>query len=266
MSAGTGPTPHHAHARPVLGVVVPVHDEDELLGDCLEALTRAARRVGDRAEVRTVVVLDDCRDASAAVAATHGVATVAVTARRVGVARHAGCRALLAGDGAPVDWFATTDADSRVPPDWLLAQLEALEQGHDARVGTVYVDDWGAHPDATRRWFSEVYDLPVDPHPHVHGANLGVRAAVYADLGGFRPVATAEDVSLVAALDAGRFRVLRTRRCPVLTSARARARAVDGFADRLLALGAETRSEEVVAGTRAARPHRSSPGRAPAGA
>jgi glycosyltransferase involved in cell wall biosynthesis len=222
---------------PVVGVVVPAHDEQDLLGGCLDALARAARWVSDRAAVRTLVVLDACRDRSAEVARAHGVATLVIADRCVGRARDAGCAALLDGPGARPGWLATTDADSRVPPDWLLAQLEARARPADARVGAVYVEDWSEQSPAAAHWFSDVYDDAGDPHPHVHGANLGVRAEAYRACGGFHGLATGEDVALVDALDAGGFRVHRTRRSPVLTSGRRIARAQGGFAGRLVDLG-----------------------------
>jgi glycosyltransferase involved in cell wall biosynthesis len=228
---------------PVLGVVIPAHDEAELLGDCLDGVARAARWVSDRALVRTLLVLDACSDASAEVARAHDVAALAVDARCVGRARDAGCRALLDGRRPRPGWLATTDADSRVPPDWLLAQLDADEAGADARVGAVYVDDWGEHALGARHWFRDVYDRAGDPHPHVHGANLGVRADAYELCGGFRGLPTGEDVALVAALDAGGFAVQRTRRSPVLTSARPVGRALDGFAGRLTELGLPVTAE-----------------------
>ena len=221
---------------PVLGVVVPAHDEQDLLGGCLDALARAARWVSDRAVVRTLVVIDACRDRTLDVARAHGVETLAVGDRCVGRARDAGFAALLDGPGARPGWLATTDADSRVPPDWLLAQLEAWDRPADARVGAVYVEDWSEAPGA-RGWFADVYDAAGDPHPHVHGANLGVRPEAYRACGGFRGLATGEDVALVDALDAGGFAVHRTRRSPVLTSGRRIARAQNGFAGRLIDLG-----------------------------
>ncbi|NMO88503.1 glycosyltransferase [Actinomycetospora sp. TBRC 11914] len=221
---------------PVLGVVVPAHDEEDLLGGCLDALARATRWVAERALVRTVVVLDACRDRTADVARAHGVETVTIGDRCVGRARDTGVRALLDGPGPSPGWLATTDADSRVPPDWLLAQLEAWARPADARVGAVYVEDWGEQASGARHWFADVYDVAGDPHPHVHGANLGVRASAYRACGGFPALASGEDVALVAALDAGGRVVHRTRRSPVLTSGRRIARAQDGFARRLTEL------------------------------
>lgn len=234
--------------RPVLGVVVPAHDEQELLPGCLDALARAVRALDGRATVRTVVALDACTDGSAGVARAAGATTVRLVARRVGAARRAGVDALLAT--GPVDWIATTDADSAVPAGWLHAHLDALADGHDALVGTVAVTDWADHPDDVRSWFRDVYDLSGDPHPHVHGANLGVRTSAYRAVGGFAPLRTGEDVALVAALGAGGHRVHRTRTTPVATSARRVGRAEHGFAGRLVSLGGD-RTAPPVAGARA---------------
>lgn len=51
-------------------VVVPAHNEQDLLGECLSALQRAVRAVPIPTEV--VVVLDACTDATAAVVGARG--------------------------------------------------------------------------------------------------------------------------------------------------------------------------------------------------
>ena len=84
-------------------VVVPAHDEEQLLGACLASVaTATARLVADRpgVVVRTTVVLDRCTDQTGAVAAAYGVDTVAVDAASVGVARAAGI-ARVAGTRRP---------------------------------------------------------------------------------------------------------------------------------------------------------------------
>ena len=72
-----------------ISVVVPAHDEEELLPACLDAIGRAADAVPE-VDVEVVVALDACGDRSAeAVAAVPGVHAVTVTARNVGRARAA---------------------------------------------------------------------------------------------------------------------------------------------------------------------------------
>ncbi|TYO75953.1 glycosyltransferase family 2 protein [Pseudomonas sp. CK-NBRI-02] len=108
----------------MIGVVIPAHNEARRLGHCLRAVKRAAleaERTGRTVQI--LVVLDRCNDASAAIAFRHGVATLAVDAGNVGIARRTDAAWMLER-GA--QWLAFTDADSRVPAHWLLSQLQGL--------------------------------------------------------------------------------------------------------------------------------------------
>ncbi|MCV2491387.1 glycosyltransferase [Geodermatophilus sp. YIM 151500] len=230
-----------AGGRPRLGVVVPARDEAELLPACLRALQVAVARVR-QGRVPVVVVADGCTDGTAAIARAGG--AVVVERGRAGVgdvggARDAGVRLLLAdaaadGVGPEEVWIATTDADSTVPPDWLVLQATAAAAGADALVGTVAVADWTGCPPPAAAAFERAYGAwraAGGEHPHVHGANLGVRGSAYLAGGGFPPVPVGEDVALVRALEAVGGTVLRTPACPVRTSARRRPRARGGFGD-----------------------------------
>ena len=76
-----------------------------------------------------------------------------------------------------------------------------------------------------------------DNHPHIHGANFGIRADAYMALGGWQPLALGEDVDLAErAASAGHLRVSRTASIPVITSSRPAARAAGGFASYLSSL------------------------------
>ncbi len=224
-----------------LAVVVPAHDEAELLPRCLAGLVAAVDRVAG-VPVEVIVVADACTDATAAVAAAAGVIVVPSTARRVGVARASGmAQALRHGpDGL---WLATTDADSLVPPDWLAWHLAHARAGADLLAGTVAVDDWTPWPYAVRSRYDTRYGAAVDgtTHAHVHGANLGVSGPAYVAAGGFPPVTHDEDHALIAGARAAGARIVTDTRCPVLTSSRAgeAARAPHGFAGHLVALAAE---------------------------
>lgn len=216
----------------MIGVLVPAHNEEALVGDCLRALLTAARcpgLAGERVEI--VVALDDCSDATADICAALGVRTVALDARCVGLARAAAADVLLAGGAR---WLATTDADSRVPADWLSGQLAC---GADAFCGTVRVADWLDFAACVRAAFlaGEHY---VDGHPHVHGANFGVSATAYRAVGGFAALAAHEDRALLEALERSGFRIAKRVTPAVVTSARRDARARHGFGDYLLALEA----------------------------
>ncbi len=225
-----------------VGVVVPAHDEEELLPACLATLRiAAAAAVAERPglAVRVVVTADACSDGTAALARRAGATVVAASARSAGVARAAGLREILAGArpaGTGI-WLATTDADSRVPPDWLARQLRYAEAGWEAVAGTVTVTDWTGHAPGTAAEFGRQYGVWRGPHPHVHGANLGFTAPAYLAVGGFPPLRTGEDRALVAAFQAQGRRVLRASSLPVVTSARPRYRAPSGFGHHLTTLG-----------------------------
>lgn len=216
----------------MIGVLVPAHNEEALIGDCLRSILAAARcpaLAGQQVEV--LVALDACTDATARICAALGVSTVQVNARCVGHARAVAADALL---NAGARWIASTDADSRVPLDWLSAQLAF---GADAFCGTVRVTDWLDFAPCVRAAFlaGEHY---VDGHAHVHGANLGISAGAYRAVGGFPPLTAHEDHALIKALQRSGFSIARRATPAVVTSARRDARARHGFGDYLLALEA----------------------------
>jgi glycosyltransferase involved in cell wall biosynthesis len=223
-----------------VGVIVPAHNEQDLLPACLAALRRAARALRGT-PVHLVVVADACRDRTAEAARRSGASVVTINARSVGAARAAGARDVLRQTGhldpAGV-WLATTDADTLVPPCWLRQQARYASQGWDAVAGTIRVADWSGYQPGTRSLFRRRYDGGPGLHSHVHGANLGFRASAYLKAGGFPAVPTGEDHALVAALTADGSRVLRTRALPVVTSARREARAPHGFGHYLAELDA----------------------------
>src|SRR5437667_2386995 len=149
----------------MIGVVIPVHNEEKLLGDCLDAVRRAAMDpLLDAEPVEIVVVLDGCADKSAAIAIQHKAQIVSLHAHCVGAARALGASFAL-DNGAR--WVAFTDADSIVPPNWLSAQLAAAA---DAACGAVWIADWSGHPPGVRERFLQRYGA-ADAR-HVHGANL----------------------------------------------------------------------------------------------
>jgi len=220
-----------------VGVVVPAHNEEALLPACLAALGQVAGRAG--MPVSVLVVADTCTDGTADVARAGGARVIAIGARNVGAARAAGMAELLrltAGEDPAEVWLATTDADTLVPPSWLERQLRYAGQGWDVVLGTVTVADWDGHPSHVPAAFDALYEFGDGPHPHVHGANLGIRASAYLAAGGFRPLSTAEDHALLAAATEAGCSVLQASDITVETSARRWARAPLGFSHLLRTL------------------------------
>jgi glycosyltransferase involved in cell wall biosynthesis len=220
-----------------VAVVVPAHDERERLPDCLDAL--AAATAASAVPVRVVVVLDRCTDGTGDVltAFPDVVSTVIHDVDPggggVGWARHVGARralSLLSHLEPERLWLSSTDADSRVPQDWINHQVGLADAGADLVLGTVELD---VEHLAWRAWYGERIDAD-GTHSHVHGANLGVRASVYQAAGGWPSLNAHEDVHLTLAVTgATPARVATTSIHPVLTSARLAARAPAGLASDL---------------------------------
>jgi hypothetical protein len=220
-----------------IGVAVPAHNEETLLPSCLTALHRAARQVS--VPVHLLVAADSCTDRTAAVARACGALVIGIRARSVGAARAAGMRELLrltAGRDPAAIWLATTDADTVVPPTWLQRQVAHADRDWDVVLGTISVTDWSEHPPHVPAAFAARYDFGDRPHPHVHGANIGIRASAYLAAGGFRPLRTAEDHALLAAAAEADCSILSAGDITAETSARRHARAPHGFSHLLRTL------------------------------
>jgi glucosyl-3-phosphoglycerate synthase len=229
-------------------VVVPARNEQELIGACLQAL--GAQTVGTHT-FEVIVVLDGCHDAtaevSAAAAARLGLSLTMVQGpgRGSGAARRTGmelaCERLLDA-GRPDGLIATTDADSRVAPDWLARQLAHLENGAQVVAGQIELDAAEARllapelladreRDAAARLRRVHRTDPDAAHHHFAGASLGVTAEAYRRVGGMEPKQALEDEGFAERLAGHRIPVVRAPDVTVVTSAR-----VDGRASRGLAV------------------------------
>jgi glycosyltransferase involved in cell wall biosynthesis len=224
-------------------VVIPAHNERAKLPACLRAVLTAA--LCAPVPVVIVVVLDASDDDSAALAGQYGpdVHFVRVDAGNVGAARAVGfgyARSLFTDDDDC--WYATTDADSRVDPGWLVHQLGL---GADMVLGVVRVADWRQHSAGVADHFAQAYQEACEAgttdqggdHKHIHGANMGFTARAYWRVGGFRALSSGEDVDLVERFVAAGYTIHRDTELSVITSARTRARAPHGFAHYLRQLG-----------------------------
>jgi hypothetical protein len=217
-----------------VAVVVPAADEENDIAACLTALDVAQRNLheatGGAVTSRVIIALDDCHDGTAAiVTAFLDVETVATSARCVGAARRLGTNQALAGrDPSGRLWLAHTDADCLVPPDWLTQMVSDADRGYNLVVGTVRPAP--GLPEAVEQAWLAAHDL-TEGHPHVHGANLGIDAASYVELGGWRDLLSHEDTDLVERAQAhGRLRIRRSGVSTVVAGSRLTGRAPDGFA------------------------------------
>ena len=229
------------HAIQHIAVLIPARNEEALLPRCLDSVLQAQAQLPAEVSCDIVVAVDCSTDRTLQIARTmlrgFGVAT-ATRDGVVGVARAHAARLALARYDGPLKacWLANTDADCAVPEDWLLDQLLLANTGAHAVAGTVDVDSYAEHRIGVARLFHESYIIHADgTHPHVHGANIGIRADSYVQAGGWASLPTAEDHDLWNRLSRCQCRKVSAARLRVLTSGRRVGRAPHGFADALAA-------------------------------
>ncbi len=226
-------------------VVVPARDEQDRIGNCLEAL--AAQTVGLSA-FETILVADDCRDRTEQVAREtaqrlglsltimHGPGEGSGPARGLGMdAAAERLRAL----GLPRGLIATTDADSEPAPDWLERQLAHLERGADVIAGAIELDTTDTQLPAAvldrRRRDAETRMAAIAAtdadaaHHHFAGASLGVNAEVYSHVGGIDASRALEDEAFADALAIHKVPILRPADVRVSTAVRTNGRAARGL-------------------------------------
>ena len=236
-----------------VAVIVPAADEEDRIADCLLAIEDARRRVlkvePGVVSVEVVVVLDACSDQTPAIVARFTAAdhvhAITSDTRRVGAARRQGALKGLSPYGAGEQvWLANTDADSTVPHDWLTGMVAAANTGVQLVLGTVMPGPELSAP--LQAAWAAPHRL-TEGHPHIHGANFGIRADTYLELGGWNAeLACNEDIDLASrAVAAPHIEILRTATIPVVTSARSVGRAPNGFSSYIRHL----REAEVVRGS-----------------
>lgn len=222
-------------------VLIPARNEEELLPECLKSVLEARKQLSSTTTCDIVVAVDRSADKTLEIAVRmlkgKG-AVVSLNAGAVGEARTLAAQVALRRYKGPLDrcWLSNTDADCRVPKSWLSDQLMLCGLGAEAIAGTIDVVDFSEHAPGVERRFRSSYRVSPDgTHPHVHGANFGVRADVYTRAGGWGSLCTAEDHDLWNRLaDLGTRRV-SIDRVKVVTSGRRVGRAPHGFADALAA-------------------------------
>ncbi len=260
--------PMHPECRAV--AIVPARDEAETLGATLRAFAGQVDGIGrplPRSSFEVIVLANNCRDDSAAIARRFAASAPGLTLQvaeaefppevaHVGTSRKwlmdEACRRLL-GSGKPRGVIASTDGDSRVGPTWLFETWRAVDRGADAVGGDIRTDRAGRLALCARTRRSYLRDVlyrrlvdelasrldpdPRDPWPRHHhhtGASLAITARAYREVGGLPPLRSSEDLALVAAVRRAGLALRHAPRVRVVTSTRRLGRAAGGMADTLL--------------------------------
>lgn len=246
-----------AASAPALVVAIPVKDEAERIGDCLNALAWQQEYRGHH----VLLLLNNCTDATANVVRALAPSLpvgVHIVERRLPAARAtAGTARSLAMRHAarllgPDGILLTTDADGQVAPDWIVANLAAFRQGADVVAGQAVIDplEAGRIPahlhadDALECAYGDLLDEidalldpdPADPwprHGEHSGASIAVRLDAYLRAGGVPAVPVGEDRAFLAALKRVDARIRHAPGVRVTVSGRIEGRAAGGMADTI---------------------------------
>ena len=247
-----GPPPH-------IVVAIPVKNEEERIGLCLEALM--LQDGVDFAEVAVILLLNNTTDATAETVRgfadqlpyrieVHSV-TLSGEYANAGWARKLAMDAaarLVASDGL----ILTTDADTLAHEEWIASNRREIENGHDAVAGYVMADPMELMqlPPAilergSLEWeyqqLAAELDARVDPEAHDAwprhnqncGASAALTAAAYRAIGGLPPRPVGEDRALFEMIRRIDGKIRHSLEVQVVTSARTDGRASGGLADEI---------------------------------
>lgn len=244
--------------NPAAIVAVPVRNEAERIAACLRAIDAQADIRPDSLGV--VLFLNNCTDGTETIigdllpslSVPVRVMTEDFAGAHAGWARRRAMDAAAAwlGEGGGV--ILSTDADSRVPPNWVARTLAAIAAGADAVAGRVELDvEEGKLLPASlhaRGRLEDIYDAliteaeaRIDPDPHdpwpchrtTIGATLAVTRDAYIDVGGMPEIPLGEDGAFIGRLIAHGKRVRHAPDICVTISARLTGRAPGGVADTI---------------------------------
>lgn len=252
-----------AARRPDTVIAIPIRNEAERIAACLRAIDDQRDLVSG--SLGAVLFLNNCTDGTDRIveelrptlSIPLRVIVVTYEGAHAGWARRAAMDAAAAWIGEEAGEAATllsTDADSRVPPDWVARNLAALQAGADAVAGRIELDadeaallppslhDRGRLEDTYSALLTEA-EARIDPDPYdpwpchrtTIGATLAVRLSVYRQVGGMPAIPLGEDGAFVAALLAQGFHVRHAPDVVVTVSGRLTGRAAGGVADTIRA-------------------------------
>ena len=243
---------------PAAIVAVPVRNEAERITACLRALDAQEGLAPNTLGV--VLFLNNCTDGTGEIVAGL-LPSLSIPVRVLNedyAGAHAGWARRKAMDEAAA-WLGeaggailSTDADSRVPPNWVARTLAAIDAGADAVAGRVELDveEGKLLPDMlhARGRLEDIYDAliteaeaRIDPDPHdpwpchrtTIGATLAVTRDAYLAVGGMPEIPLGEDGAFIARLIAHGKRVRHAPDVCVTISARLTGRAPGGVADTI---------------------------------
>ncbi|HTK36212.1 MAG TPA: glycosyltransferase family A protein [Caulobacteraceae bacterium] len=245
--------------RPRTVVAIPVKNEVERIGLCLESL--AGQTGVDLGEVLVLLLLNNCDDGTVERVREMGPGlpfrldvhnvTLPEPYANAGWARRLAMEAAAAAVD-PDGLILTTDADTLVDSDWIEANRREIAAGVDAVAGYVMADpgelmeldgcilERGALEWEYQQLAAEL-EARADPEAHDSwprhnqncGASAAVTAAAYRRIGGLPPKRVGEDRALFEMLRRADLKIRHSLEVQVVTSARTDGRALGGLSDAI---------------------------------
>lgn len=249
-------------------VAIPVKNEAERIASCLQALAAQTQLDGftPLGGFRVLLLINDSDDETSVIAkrlvplvpyrlTVLSVVLPAQSANAGGARRRAmeaAAKELETKRGRGIGIILTTDADSRVAPDWIAQNLVAFTSGADVVAGTLSLepDDEAKLPrqlkargalearyealvcELVSRFAPEAHD-PWPRHATESGATFGVTLNAYRAVGGLPELPLGEDRAFADLLRAAHFKVRHSLAVKIVTSGRLVGRAPGGCADTI---------------------------------
>ena len=180
-------------------IIIPAHNEEDYIAGCVKSL----KNQNYPGEFEIIVVDNASADNTSEVARYNGARVIREEKKGVSQARRRGCAE------AKGEIFALSDADSKLPPDWLTRLNEIFNSDEKiiAAGGLFRFDEVGFAVD----WLANKFFLPLNSlilkyfvtprSPFLTGSNMAVRRQAYEKSGGFDPkLVYAEDNELAKRL------------------------------------------------------------------
>ncbi len=246
-----------------VAIAIPARDEAATIGSCVDRLAKLY--FDSRCERPTVVVVaNNCKDATARIAASRG--AIALNVKLPPERAHAGWARRVALEAAAkhlssrYDVLLSTDADTLVANDWLSRTIDYLDAGWDAVAGLARLNprELRCLPRRHRSRLAMIrrYDKALDylksrqdgsepwpRHFYEGGASMAVTYGAFRRIGEIPTPPTGEDKALFDAIRRGGGRVRHPLDVKVCTSPRLKGRARGGASDTLALWGRQGEDE-----------------------
>ncbi|MET0532331.1 MAG: glycosyltransferase [Microvirga sp.] len=252
--------------HPSVVVAIPVKNEANCIAACLQALSAQCDESGGpmpRDRFGVVLALNNCSDGTAEIVRSIQDSlpfTMWLLERDLApemahaggarkIAMDAAADLAASSDRAEAGVILTTDADGRVGPRWIAANLAAIDAGVDLVAGFVQADphEHALLPaaliergrlESRYEWLLAELIARLDPdrvdpwpnHRAESGASLAITLDAYRRVGGVSAIPTGEDRALAASVRLAGGRVRHSLAAQVLVSCRLDGRAAAGMA------------------------------------